>query len=160
LKNIDAEEARKLLSVQPGAPLDLSAFNEGLEELKARYRNKGYLDMRITNEDSDSLVRYSNKNRIAVVTLDIDEGVQYRVTSISIEGLTKTRAFIAERELQFKVGDVLEEGKVIESERRLRRLGLFGSVKIQHRINAKDPTTRDVRVLLSEGTPGLVAGGL
>lgn len=160
VENIEAGVVKQTLGVDEGKPLDLFAFNEGLEELKAKYRDRGYLDVRILNEDAPDLVTYTNRNRGAGIDLKVYEGPQFRVAHIGIEGLTKTRAETAERELRFKVGDILEESKVLESERRLRKLGLFGSVKIQHRTNSADSTTKDVRVLLAEGTPGLLAGGV
>ncbi|HUP57092.1 MAG TPA: POTRA domain-containing protein [Bdellovibrionota bacterium] len=159
LQAISADEARGILGVKENEPLNLFAFSQGVEGVKAAYRAKGYLGVRILNENSNTVVTYSQDNRSADIELNIDEGPQFKATRIEIEGLSQTKEFVIRRELEFKVGDVLEEGRLIESEANLRRLGIFSSVAVRVLEDPENPSGKIVRVSIQEGTPGLIAGG-
>lgn len=158
------DEVKRVLSVREGEPLNLFAFTEGLEALKNLYRSRGYLDARISNEAETEqgrrVVEYSHENRFADIRIEIAEGVLYRASDVAIEGLTRTRREVVERELSLKPGDVLEERKIAENESRLRRLGIFSSVEIQSVEDHARPGHRKLIVSLAEGAPGLVAGGI
>ncbi|MGE0614319.1 MAG: POTRA domain-containing protein [Bacteriovoracia bacterium] len=153
-------EILELLAVRPDNPLNLFAFSEGIENLKTAYRQRGYLSVQIVNEDDDSVVKYSRKNRIADIQIDISEGPQYRASSIGIEGLGKTKPEVVQRELEYREGDVLEETKLSESEANLRRLGIFSSVRTQMRDDPSKPGYKQVKLSISEGTPGRWALGV
>jgi outer membrane protein insertion porin family len=131
-----------------------------LVALKQAYRNRGYLDVRIANEETNTVVAYRDENREADVLLEVAEGPQYRVSRIEIEGLTSTREAIARREAAFEPGEVLGEIKMLETESRLRRLGLFSSVSVRAIDDAEKPGFKVVRISLQEGVPGIVGGGL
>lgn len=154
------EQALSILGVQEKAPLNLFAFTEGLEQLKAAYRAKGYLDVRVVNEGTDSVVRYSQENRVADIHVEVAEGPQYRAGKILIEGLTSTKEKVARRELQFQEGDILEEPLITESEARLRKLGIFASVSVKLTNDSEHSDRKIIRVVLQEGTPGLNEGGV
>lgn len=160
LKVFTPEEVEQILGLKPGIPLNLFRFSEGLEVLKAAYRARGHLAVKIVNEGSDSVVKYSMENRLADIHLEIAEGPAYRTSRIEIEGLGTTKEHIVRRELQFRVGEVLEEYKLMESEARLRKLGIFSTVSVR---TADDPELfghKIVRVTVQEGIPGIVAGGM
>jgi outer membrane protein assembly complex protein YaeT len=153
-------DIRSILQVEEGKPLNLFAFSEGIDVLKAVYRAKGYLDIKLQNEGGDQIVHYSDENRTADIALEVVEGQQYRVSQLLIEGLQQTEEAVVRRELQLKVEDVLEEPKVIESETRLRRLGIFSLVTFHAIDDAERPGYKILKISIQEGTPGVVAGGL
>lgn len=156
-------EVNAILGNSPGQPLNLYTLNEGIDGnkgLKARYRERGYLDVKVKNESTSNLVLYSQENRVAEIFLDLDEGPQYRVSKIEIIGLQKTKVEAVTRELQVREGDVLSEREWYRSEARLRRLGIFATATIKA---YPDPDQKDgkiLRVVVEEGSPGLVAGGV
>ncbi|MBY0471079.1 BamA/TamA family outer membrane protein [bacterium] len=154
------DEAKRILRIQEETPFNHYAFEEGIESLKAAYRNKGYLEFHLTNESPESIVRYSDENRRAEIRLSFSEGPQFHVTEIEVDGLTKTHKPVVTRELRFKVGDVLEEHLIDESEGRLRKLGIFSTVSIRIFEDANDPQGKKVRVAVQEAFPGLWGGGL
>ncbi len=158
-KAIPANEIRSILQISEGKPLNLFAFSEGIETLKSLYRSKGYLDIKLQNEGGDQIIVYSDENRTADIALEVVEGTQYRVSQIVIEGLAQTHEDVVTRELQFKPGDLLEEPKVIESETRLRRLGIFSLVTFRSIDDPEKPGFKIIKISLQEGTPGVVAGG-
>lgn len=153
-------QVKTLLSVEPGQPLNLFAFSEGIEQLKAEYRQKGFLDAKIRNEDTNTIIRYFQKNTIADVFLDFDEGVRYKISSIHVKGLQKTKEFVVRRELEFRSEDHLEIAKVSATERRLKRLGIFSSVKIRYRNDPNRPGYKEIQIEIAEGAPGVLAGGV
>jgi outer membrane protein insertion porin family len=154
------EKILAILNVQESAPLNLFSFSEGLEVLKARYRALGYLEAKILNEGMDSVVKYSKENRAADIWLDLQEGPQYRVSRIETEGLVKTKEDVVLRALVFRGGEILEEGQILESEARLRKLGIFSLVSIRTADDPEKAGYRIVHVSIQEGTPGILAGGL
>ena len=160
LKAFTPEEVNHYLGVQEGTALNLFAFNEGLESLKAAYRARGYLDMKILNEGADSVVKYYKENREAEVSLEIMEVYQFKVSRIDIEGLTSTKENIVRRELVFGVDDILEGGKITESEARLRRLGIFSSVVIRPIDDPERLGYKLVKIFIHESTPGIAATGV
>jgi outer membrane protein insertion porin family len=154
------EELTALLDNGASRPLNLYSLNEGLEKIKAKYRERGYLDIKIANEGTNRLVRYSQENRLADVTLELQEGVQYHVSHIEIEGLQKTQPEVVTRELEIHEGDILSERTWFRSEAKLRRLGLFANASIKAFPDPDSKNGKILKVLVEEGTPGLVAGGI
>jgi outer membrane protein assembly complex protein YaeT len=156
---LSAEEARDLLGVKEGEPLNLFAFSQGIEALKSAYRARGFLGVRVANENTNGVVTYSQDNRNAEISLEVEEGPQFRSGPIEIEGLAMTKEYVVRRELSFKEGEVLEEGKLVESEANLRRLGIFSNATIRLLDDPEHADRKLVRVSVQEGTPGLIAGG-
>ncbi|NDD92437.1 hypothetical protein EBZ37_10165, partial [bacterium] len=83
-----------------------------------------------------------------------------RAGDVSVEGLQKTGADVVTRELAFRQGDLLTESNLLESESKLRRLGLFSSAQVRIEDDSDRPGVKKIHVLVQEGTPGLVAGGV
>jgi outer membrane protein insertion porin family len=153
------DEVKAMLGLREAQPLNLFAFNEGLHALKASYRAKGYLEARIANEGTDKVVLYRDENRQASIMLQLEEGRQFKTGAIEIEGLSSTQEIVVRRELAFKEGEVLSETAVLETEARLRRLGIFSRVTIHLDDDPTRPDAKRVVISLTEGTPGVLAGG-
>lgn len=153
------EEITTVLQNAVGKPLNLYALNDGLEALKAKYRDQGYLDIRLKNEGTNELVLYSQENRLAEIHVEVEEGVQYRVSHIEIEGLRKTKREAVERELNIHEGEILSEREWYLSEAKLRRLGIFSIASIKAFPDPENKAGKILKVIVEEGSPGLVAGG-
>lgn len=160
LSVFSADEVKSMLGVKEGEPLNLFKLNEGFDALKLAYRSRGYYESIIVNENSNDIVTYSQENRKAKLSIEFSEGTQSVVKKILIEGLSKTKVNVVERELLIKEGDVLEEAKWAESEARLRKLGIFSNVTIQAFWDPEGTGKKILRVKCEEGSPGLMAGGL
>ncbi len=157
---VSKDEIEEILQIKVGTPFNPFAFSQGLEELKRRYRALGYLDMKVPNENLDSILRYSQKNRIAELRIQIEEGAQARVSSIEIEGLSKTLPKVVRRELEFSEGEVLTSEGLRESEINLQRLGIFSNVSIQVKDDPKGGGKKEIILSIEEGSPGSVGGGI
>lgn len=157
---MNAAAIKGALGLREGEPLNLFAFSRGLEDLKSYYRNHGYLEVKILNEGTDQVVRYTDENRFADIRIELSPGPRYRVSRILIEGLTFTREEVIRRELRFAEGEVLEEWRIRDTEARLRRLGIFSVVTLRVSEDVDRPGHKIIRVSIQEGSPGLVGGGL
>jgi outer membrane protein assembly complex protein YaeT len=153
-------DIERILGVKAGTPLNLYALNEGLESLKGRYRNRGYLDFAIRNEGTPRLVVYSQENRAAEVVLELVEGIQYRVTRMEVEGLRKTKLETVMRELEIAEGEVLSEREWLRSEAKLRRLGIFATANIKAYPDPNRADGKQIKIAVEEGSPGVIAGGV
>lgn len=159
LSEFTEREVFKTLGIQEGTPLNLYAFSEGLERLKVNYRNRGRLSFEITNEESDSVIRYSDENRFAEIFLEFKEGPKFKISRVELETQIKTKPEVVFREIRLKPEDIVEEYRVTESESRLRRLGLFSNAVIRI---VEDPDRGDhkiLKVFITEADPGLAAIG-
>ncbi len=162
---LPVDVALGILGVRPGEPFNIFAFNEGIEQVKSWYRNRGFLEVSIAHEGTsgdspDAVVQYREENRIAEIRLKIVPGPEFRLAGLRVEGLQKTRESVVVRELTLVPGQVLTEGALAEGESKLRKLGLFSSVQLAMEADPNRPDARWIIVQVQEGTPGLLAGGL
>ncbi|HKJ91507.1 MAG TPA: outer membrane protein assembly factor BamA [Oceanipulchritudo sp.] len=102
---------------------DEAKFQEDLERLRSLYLNEGYLDVSIP--ESNVTLDYPNSKEI-VITIRIDEGRQYRVGNISIEGNTIFPTPILYASLDLLPGDVFAPETLDEDVERLTNI--YGSV--------------------------------
>lgn len=153
------DAAAEILKVRKGQPLDLFAFNEGIEAFKAYYRNQGYLSVSIQNEGSPSVVTYSDDNRLADIHLDLSEGPRFRVSQIRVEGLEKTRKEVVLRAIELHPGDVVGESRLIGSEADLRKLGIFSTARVKAIDDPDHPGDKIITVSVTEADAGVLAGG-
>jgi outer membrane protein assembly factor BamA len=156
LSKVDEEEAKV-----EGAPLDLAAFNRGIEAIRERYKAEGWLDFRFLNEGESSVVQYGRENRVATIKLEAEEGVRWQFGEIEIVTASGIPPEIIRRELTFVPGDPVRDSDLRDSEAAIRRLGIFSGVDLALVDDPDHPTSRKkVRVTLEEGTPGILAGGV
>ena len=152
-------ELASVVKIKVNAPLKLSDLEQSIVQLKAFYRDRGYLEMHIKNLD-DQLVDYNDRGTQANITFEIVEGPKVIVSSIAIEGNTFTKDFVVLREIDFAIGDVLTPEKIEESRVRLNRMGIFSQVGITTVEEGTKVSQRTVRITVSERDPGLFKIGV
>ena len=109
----------------------------------------GYLDRGYREASVEVNVQITEDRSRANVTFVIAEGPQVLVDHVIVIGNRRTDRSLIEGELLLKTGQPLGLRDVIESQRRLRALGLFRSVAIDELIHT-DRTTRDILVTVEE----------
>ena len=167
VRNIDISGARaltpnelsKLLAVKVDQPLNLFILGEGIETIKKAYRERGYLDFKITNEGTDSVVQYSHDNTVAAISLLFNEGYQFKVSHVGIEGAAKTKEEVIRRELKFKEGAIISESQLIQSELQLKRLGIFSTVTVRTIDDPHRPDYKVIWVNVREADRGILTWG-
>lgn len=139
--------------------LSLANLESALSHIKNYYQQSGYIEMKILNENSD-LVTYTDNNSKLSLNFNIQEGPKVTVQSIVIEGNSHTSDKLILIELDFKVGDILNNEKIDESVSRLQRSGHFNSVEIRTLEKDTIITQRTVVVRVQERDPGLKVLGI
>jgi outer membrane protein insertion porin family len=109
------------------------------------YAQRGHLYARVMLETTRADDRVD-------VTVQIDEGTLTRVGRILVSGLIVTDEEVVRREIAFKPGDPFDSELLVETERRLSRLGLFERIQVGPLRPPQTPFA-DVEITLREGKP-------
>jgi outer membrane protein insertion porin family len=154
------DQLKDFMGIHEDQPLNLAQLESGLENIKRQYRNLGYLNVSITNENSGTLANYSERNQFAFLSVEIDEGEQLLFAGLRIYGMEKTKRVVIEREVFFKVEDPLSETILFETEDRLRKLGVFGQVTMELLASDRGSRYRELKITVSEAVPGNLGFGI
>ena len=107
-------------------------FEDDLEKLKDEYRNKGYLDIDI--DPARVRFDYPSKRRMRI-TVDVDEGKQYKVGSIDFVGNEVYKTDILKLMLRVLPGAIYEPEKLDEDVERIEKFyGQFGYMETRVRL--------------------------
>lgn len=116
------EEIYSLISVSEGERYNSERITNIYESIASLYYDNGYVYSvvypQITKEEG---------NRVSIEFL-ITEGVQTKVEEVRINGLTKTKPYVLERELAFKVGDVFSRSAFIQSQQNMYNTSLLKNI--------------------------------
>ncbi|MGE4453182.1 MAG: outer membrane protein assembly factor BamA [Sphaerochaeta sp.] len=104
------EQFQNLISMKEGAILDISRVQKEIEAVTDLYWNNGY----IFNLISSDMLR-DEENKTITFILTVQENQQATIEDIRIEGLTKTKPHVFERELTFSRGDIFSKEELIRS---------------------------------------------
>jgi outer membrane protein assembly complex protein YaeT len=142
------------LRLQPGRPFVIASLAADQDAILVRYLNAGYENA--TVEPRPEL----NRDRTdANIVYAVREGPQVLVDHVLIVGPDRTDRSIVEKELRLHAGDPLSRDAVLDSQQRLRALGLYRSVSISE-LRHGEENRRDLLVSVVEG-PGtsITSGG-
>ncbi len=153
------EQIRKWIEISENQPMSLVALERAVGRIKQEYRNLGRLKFKILNEDNKTLVTYTEKNLQASLDFQLSEGPEITLSQVRIDGLRKTRENVVLREVQLDSGQPIDERKILETEERLRRLGVFSQVSLEL-VEEDKPLERSLRIRVQEAVPGTVGTGL
>ena len=154
VKAFSREEMLRMLSVKPGEPFNIFAFEKGLNTLKEAYGDIGHLSAQIVNEATDNIVSYSRDNSQAKLRIEVDEGPVFQVGEVLVRGNQKTHARVILREMPFITNDVLTAPLLAEAEDNLRKLNLFSSVILRPIDRPGSDNVKDILILVEESAPG------
>lgn len=151
----DAERLQRELAVNPGRPFNPYAFDDGLENLRRFYSRSGYIEAKVTGT-----LRYPSGVSAVALDVAVQEGTQYRVGQVFLQGNTRTVDEVVRRNLLVKTGDLVNPDELLATQRKLYRLGIFGAVVVE--VLSKDPQARVANVLVrvQEKRNGTVDFGL
>lgn len=154
VNNIPNDKVMEILGLKKEKPFNIFAFEAGLVRLKEHYGELGYLDAKILNEGTDSLVKYSRDQTLVDINLKVEEGPLGHVGEIVVRGNKQTHARVILREMPFLSGDILTRPLLSEAEDNLRRLNLFASVIVRAVDRPDDSSKKDILILVEETIPG------
>ncbi len=118
------ETIQNLITMKPGDAYDAQNIAVQQEALSSLYYDNGYIRSMISfnpvRDDVNHTISYD---------ITIEEGSQSVVEAIVINGLTKTRPYVLEREITLKVGDVFSRSALIRSQQNMMNTGLLSTVR-------------------------------
>lgn len=116
------EEINSLITVKSGDLYNIDKIESIYTSLATKYYDNGYVYSNVTpniEKEGDNLVN---------VSFSIVEGPQTVVEEIRINGLTKTKPYVLERELAIKVGDVFSRANFIQSQQNMYNTSLLKNI--------------------------------
>lgn len=137
-------ELRAGLRLVPGVPFNPAWLEADRQSVLIEYLNRGYGDASV-----DLRVADQSGVRDLDLVYEVQEGEQIRVDQILIVGNRRTSVRTIQRELALAPGDPLALDALVESQRRLRALGLFRRVEVDD-VPLPGRTARDVVVDVEE----------
>ncbi|HKA02301.1 MAG TPA: translocation/assembly module TamB domain-containing protein, partial [Candidatus Solibacter sp.] len=149
------DELRRAVAIKDGDFFSPTAARNGVQAIKARYGDKGYLDAIAAYTIVDLA-----PDRVRLV-YGVTEGARAVVAEIAISGQTRTREASIRRFLDFKPGDILTPSAIRRTTRDLYSTGAFSEVNIHNEpVSPDDPNSRNVTVRVTETKPLLLVYGL
>ena len=129
IKDIQIQKARAIplweilshIQSRIHSTLKIDLLREDLHRIEQLYKNKGYLNMKITNKNS--VIQYTPGERYVSIVIQIEEGPKALVSKISIKGLKRAKESLVRQLLKFKEGEILT---LLTKEQSIRALGETG----------------------------------
>ena len=116
------DEINALISVSEGERYNSDRITTIYENIASLYYDNGYVYSVIVPQ-----INKEEGNKVSI-NFTITEGLQTKVEEIRINGLTKTKPYVLERELAFKVGDVFSRSAFIQSQQNMYNTSLLKNI--------------------------------
>ncbi|NLU40824.1 MAG: BamA/TamA family outer membrane protein [Firmicutes bacterium] len=140
------EQLASMVSLKPGEVLDTKVLDSDLAAILAAYEEEGYsAELAGVSLTSDA--------RVSV------ELVEHRLGKVIIEGNSKTKLEVIERELELVSGELVNFGRIREGVTRVFKLGIFSEV-LPSLEPASEKGVLDLRLKLTEAKTGSFAAGV
>ena len=150
------EQIAALMVIKPGDVYRRDKIRKSLQVLQDTYGLMSYLDVRI---DASEL-RRGDEPQVDLL-LQIDEGKQYRVGLVHIQGHFLTRDKVVRRHVRLHPGRPFDAREIGRSTERIRQTRLFNEVNITVQDpDPDDPEYRDVLVEVKEASTGSINFGV
>jgi outer membrane protein assembly factor BamA len=144
------------LRLQSGHPYSQQRLNEDRNEIVAKYLDLGYLTAQI---DAPVQPHGGDPHSVDVV-YDIHEGPCTRVSSVVDLGAQHTKLSFINQSLAIQTGDPLSQGKMLESDSRLYKFGVFDWASIEPQRPITNQEEEDVLVRVHEGKRNRLSYGI
>ncbi|UCD05664.1 MAG: BamA/TamA family outer membrane protein [candidate division WOR-3 bacterium] len=132
----------RLLVMEQGMAFDPRMVDLDNYVIRYSYDDIGYADIQVESGYDRS------QDNVSVHHL-IKEGAVQFVGDLEIAGLEHTRESVVRRELRIRSGDLFRYARILESERRLYRLGIFTAIRTQVK-SRETENKKDVSFVLRE----------
>jgi outer membrane protein insertion porin family len=138
IPTLDGNSLRSFSRVNVGSVYNAEALEKSVEEMQIEASRRGYAFAAVRPRGD----RNFEAHTVSIV-FAIDEGARTYIERINIRGNTRTRDYVIRREFDVSEGDAYNRALVDRSERRLKNLDFFKSVKI-----STEPGSSSDRVIL------------
>jgi outer membrane protein insertion porin family len=141
------------LATKPGETFEASTLRDDVQALTDRMSEDGYAFAKI---DPDTAVDTDTKT--VDVAFQVERGAPVTVERIEIAGNTKTRDYVARREMRLQEGELFSGTRLRKSREALQRLGFFSEVNVTTRKGSADDKMH-VLVDVKEAQTGSFSAG-
>lgn len=120
-----AEDLTHELTSRPGGPYYPPNVQKDVGQIETLYLNRGVRGTSIL-----ARVEPAGEGRVTLV-YEVDEGSRVAVRNIFVTGNRTTKPGVIGREIRVEKGTDADYAKVLETKRRLERLGIFSDVRVE-----------------------------
>src|SRR3954462_4416983 len=138
IPTLNGNSLRSFSRVSVGSVYNAEALEKSVEEMQIEASRRGYAFATVRPRGD----RNFEAHTVSIV-FAIDEGPRTYIERINIRGNTRTRDYVIRREFDVSEGDAYNRALVDRSERRLKNLDFFKTVKI-----TAEPGSSSDRVIL------------
>ena len=142
------EDIRKKITIKIGDAFSHTAIRVDLENIRAIYYQKGYMNAQIGVDTSVDAKAHTVK-----IIFIIDGKEPVYIGKIDIKGNTKTKDIVIRRELRAYPGELFDGEKMRRSKERLYNLGFFEDVYFETK-PTYDPSINDLEISVKETKTG------
>src|ERR1041385_5757264 len=139
IPTLNGASLRSYSRVSVGSVYNAEALEKSVEEMQIEASRRGYAFATVRPRGD----RNFEAHTVSIV-FAIDEGARTYIERINIRGNTRTRDYVIRREFDVSEGDAYNRALVDRSERRLKNLDFFKTVKI-----TTEPGSSSDRVVLN-----------
>lgn len=151
------EELVGAMRLVTGEPFNNILLQSDVKEVRdVRYGERGYIECQV-----DANWVFAEEPGLVVVTMSVDEGEQFQVGWIEVNGNFRTQEKTVRRELRFAPEEIYNLPETRKAERRLRDTGLFTEATVTPVVPSDHrPGVRDAVVTVVENprTNNFIAG--
>ncbi|HXO72092.1 MAG TPA: outer membrane protein assembly factor BamA, partial [Bradyrhizobium sp.] len=138
IPTLDGNSLRSFSRVSVGSVYNAEALEKSVEEMQIEASRRGYAFAAVRPRGDRNVEAHT-----VSIVFAIDEGARTYIERINIRGNTRTRDYVIRREFDVSEGDAYNRALVDRSERRLKNLDFFKTVKI-----STEPGSSTDRVIL------------
>ena len=139
IATLDGNSLASFSQVYVGSLYNAEALEKSVENMQIEASRRGYAFAIVKPRGDRNFEQHT-----VSITFSIDEGPRVYIERINIKGNTRTRDYVILREFDIAEGDAYNRALVDRSERRLKNLDFFKSVKI-----STEPGSSSDRVILN-----------
>jgi outer membrane protein insertion porin family len=144
---LNDDDLASLFKDQTGLPQNVHQLNKAIEQIEAKYAEKGYVLARVTSIEDDPDGK---------VTLIVDEGM---IDNVQFVGNRKTLDFVLERNMVTKAGQPYNEKALGDDLKRLYSLQAFDDVRRVISVSPDNPDHYNVVIEVDEKRSGALSLG-
>jgi outer membrane protein insertion porin family/translocation and assembly module TamA len=142
---LDEAAVRQSLPLQVGQPLDRALVQASRETMLDQLKEHGYPFGKVTLAEQDG-----SSAKARILTMQVEPGPLVHFGPIEITGNSSVGDNVIRRQLSFRPGDVYQQSKLLDSQRRLYGLELFQFASVKAQTQEVAPVVPTV-VTLTEG---------
>jgi outer membrane protein insertion porin family len=139
IATLDGNTLASFSQVYVGSLYNAEALEKSVENMQIEASRRGYAFAVVKPRGDRNF-----ENHTVSITFAIDEGPRVYIERINIHGNTRTRDYVIRREFDISEGDAYNRALVDRTERRLKNLDFFKTVKI-----TTEPGSSSDRVVLN-----------